>query len=209
MRLLRYFRHLTETKSKVKKNARKRAGGMETPEAEAGRRRRRALDAAAKIVRQRRSALGGLLVSAVLTLGRLIAEVRIVDGIRVTTLASSAKSRSSSLAAIEAALNELRRVDPVRWRRVIQNVRDIVVADNIGHNIAGRYFDNTKIIFVSTKRALEYPTAEVAGTIVHEATHAWFSRCKWGRRRDQARRSEEICSAYGDRLVQRLTLAGR
>lgn len=160
-------------------------------------------------MRRSLGALGGMLASAVLALGRFIAEGRTVDGIRVTSLAVGSRSRSRSLEAVEAALTELQKVNSVRWRRVTRNVKDIVIADDIGRNIVGLYLDSTKIIFVSTKRALEDSTAEVAGTIVHEATHAWFSRRKWGRRRDQARRCEAICSAYGTRLVERLTLTAR
>jgi hypothetical protein len=114
---------------------------------------------------------------------------QIVDGIDVIDLSGS-HMNSEHFAVIEQALRLLEFYDPLRYHRMQQDIRRIIINDNI---------PTMAMFFLGTTACTIHPdllksgTPTVASALVHEATHARLDRRRVRQSSDRYARIETLC----------------
>jgi hypothetical protein len=91
---------------------------------------------------------------------------------------------------VELAIALIARHDPVRHRRMLRDVRYVVVTHTT--EWAGEYREDIRSILLDASNVLKQTVEAVAMVIVHEATHARLFRMGLGRHPEPGR-IEEVC----------------
>lgn len=113
-----------------------------------------------------------------------IARKRQVHGVTLVDLARETLSSQAVERAVEA-LNLVRQCDPAVWRRLVRDVRYVVVTRTLG--TAGEYWANIQWVLLNDAVVARQTTEAIAMVIVHEATHARLWRMGFGRCSDRER----------------------
>ena len=134
------------------------------------------MNPAAPLVRTLRSAAR----RAAVLLGRK----QTVQGITVVDLVIRDEDRAA-LAAVGDAIELIARYDGARYRRMLRDVRYLVVTHTAAS--AGEYREDIRSILLDATNIVRQTPTSVAMVIVHEATHARLWRMGAGRHPDRAR----------------------
>ncbi|TIP09999.1 hypothetical protein [Mesorhizobium sp.] len=96
---------------------------------------------------------------------------------------------------IAAALQLIQDFDPVRYRRVVRDLKQIWITTIVG--AAGQFVRSTSTCELDERFVTGEHTSieEVAGAIVHEATHARLDQWGIGYEEELRARVEEVCMA--------------
>jgi len=94
---------------------------------------------------------------------------------------------------VAAALQLIQDFDPVRYRRVVRDIRQIWITTIAG--AAGQFVGSTSTCELDERFVMGEHTSieEVAGAIVHEATHARLDQDGIGYEEGSRARVEEVC----------------
>lgn len=100
---------------------------------------------------------------------------------------------SAATDKVAAALQLISDFDPVRYRRVVQDIKRIWITTNTG--AAGQFVNSTSTCELDERFVLgEHTTTEqIAGAIVHEATHARLHQGGIGYEQELRDRVEQVC----------------
>jgi hypothetical protein len=118
-----------------------------------------------------------------------LGQKRTVFGVTVVDLIVRDEDRRAG-SAVDLAIGLIARHDPIRHRRMLQDVRYVVVAHTVGW--AGEYREDIRSILLDASHVLKQSVESCAMVIVHEATHARLCRMGVGRHPDRAR-IEGVC----------------
>jgi hypothetical protein len=109
---------------------------------------------------------------------------RTVHGVRIVDLIVR-EEESAACWDVESAIEVIRQHDPARLRRLLQDVRYVVVTHTAGS--AGEYREDVRAILLDASNVGKQTPEAVAMVIVHEATHARLWRMGVGRFHDRGR----------------------
>ena len=103
------------------------------------------------------------------------------DGIEVGILWPDENDRNLHIPKVIAALNLIRQLEPYRYPRLR---REVISVNLLGFrfHLLGEWFDPLRMILLAPDwvQAPERKASEIAGVIIHEATHARLHRFGYG-----------------------------
>jgi len=129
-----------------------------------------------------------------------IAEKRQVHGVTLVDLARETPDGQAAEGAAKA-LELIHQHDPAVWRRLVRDVRYVVVTKTFG--TAGEYWVDSGWVLLNEAVVMRQMTEFIAMVVVHEATHARLWRMGFGRCPDRER-IETACVEAEIRFARRL-----
>jgi hypothetical protein len=133
-------------------------------------------------------------------------ERRRVNGIRICAASSRGRETEEHVAEkVERALLLISQYDPLRFRRLVRDIEIILVMREIPR---ASYDEDSRTCKVDVNFVVDKSVsiAEVAGTIVHEATHARIHRAGIPTQTSNHARIERVCCkakiAFGRRIPE-------
>ena len=133
------------------------------------------------------------------------AEARLLDGLWIGVSNVTDHSSADILDRVESALKVIRTYDPWRYRRLLQQLQRVWVKLQISRSL-GSYNSTLRACNLDLRYVLRHDVgaADIASTIVHEATHARLHR--FGYSETIRGRIEALCRnqerAFADHLPQ-------
>jgi hypothetical protein len=133
----------------------------------------------------------------------------VIEGLTVAVFLERGEEREQAFDKVEEALKLISRHDPVRFSRLRKDVKRILVAGSDSYRRG--YWVRRSATCVLTSRYVGTPeirSREVAGTIVHEATHARLERAGIRTTATSRDRVERLCVKAQLAFARRIPDAG-
>ncbi|MFN3652062.1 MAG: hypothetical protein ACK47B_21000 [Armatimonadota bacterium] len=128
---------------------------------------------------------------------------RELHGIRVAACLDSREEQERAFAKLAQALDLISSYSPGRFARLRRHARGILIVGPLGS--AGEWKQSLGLVYLCRQVVLseERTALELAGTLIHEATHAWLFHLGIGYEPPLRARVEAICNRAVEVLTRR------